>query len=185
MRKLFFAAILSVLASNLQAAKVELQPLPDELVQEFTITNYQQCSYERLTIFFMKIYDAFLCKDDISDLNYDKLFTEKFALTIKYWRSFSSTQLSNSSLEEIQRNYVVSEERAKYIVATLAKIFPDVSRKDQISAVYKPIGVVEFYKNSQPIGTINDPEFAEQFMNIWLHPKARFVKSRDRLMANK
>ena len=69
-----------------------------------------------MSVFFIKIYDFFLCKDNIADLDYDSLFDEKFALTIKYWRNIKSAELVESSLEEINRNYEVSEQQADFIV---------------------------------------------------------------------
>jgi hypothetical protein len=53
----------------------------------------------------------------------------------------------------------------------LKKILPDVDAGDFLTGVNVPKLGVRFYQNGQPIGAIDDLEFAQAFFGIWLDPR--------------
>jgi len=60
------------------------------------------------------------------------------------------------------------DQESNWLKAML-ELFPNVQKGDRIQAVYTPNAGAEFLYNDKPIGSIQDPLFAQLFFGIWLH----------------
>ena len=88
--------------------------------------------------------------------------------------NFERQELAKSSIEEINRYYDVSQANQQLYYKELMVIFPDVRKGDVIEARYSKRGVVEFYHNKQFQGKINEKQFAQIFLDIWLHKDNKY-----------
>lgn len=121
-----------------------------------------------LSVFIFDIYDAELWVE-----RKPWGFDQKFALSIQYNRSITQKEFVDSSLEELQRYYDITTQEAAYR-QTLKAILPSVEEGDRITAIFTPGKGLTFYHNATPLGAIQDLDFAQKYIMIWLHPKAHY-----------
>jgi hypothetical protein len=50
-------------------------------------------------------------------------------------------------------------------------LFPDVAAGDSLSGLYLPGRGARFFHNGEPLGEIDDAQFARAFFSIWLDPR--------------
>lgn len=100
----------------------------------------------------------------------------RLALTMRYSRAFTGSALTESSLKEMQG---IAERNARGWNAAqgaawqqqLGALMPDVNSGDRLSAVNLPGRGVALFLNQAPLGSLNDPVFAEGFLGVWLSPQ--------------
>ena len=109
-------------------------------------------------------------------------FSEAFALAIRYSRDFAGERIARRSVTEIERLGYSDEARLARWGAEMARIFSDVSVDDKLTGVYLPGEGAQFYYQDRLVGTIADAEFARAFFSIWLDPRTREPKLRERLI---
>lgn len=148
------------------------------------IKNYQFCNHYKFNYFLMKVYDIYFCNDVSKGVTTDELFNRDFTLAIKYNMNFTKEEIAQSSIEEISRYYDLNKKQEEEYYKKLASILVDVKPGYQIAAFYSKEGKLELHHKGKITGTIEDPEFAKIFINIWLHPKAHYHKMRDALLRN-
>ena len=120
----------------------------------------------RLTVWGFDIYDAKLWIAD--DFRRNEFARHGFALELSYLRSFTSAEIANRSLTEIQRVSSIPPGQAAAWLQALGKAVPDVRKGDRVTGVHRPgVGVV-FLTNGRLSGEIRDTEFARHFFAIWL-----------------
>lgn len=119
----------------------------------------------------MKIYDTYLCSQNIENITPRNIYENNFSLIINYNLSFDAKILAQSSIKEMKKYYKLESEENYY--NKLLNIFPNVKRGDVIEAKYKD-GIVELYYNQKFTGTIADENFSKMFLDIWLHPKNQY-----------
>ena len=149
------------------SAKANLTP------QDF---GYKLCNHHKFTFLLLKAYDVYLCANDKKYLYPDEIFKTDFSLIINYNMNFDKEDLSKSSIEEMNRYYDVSQEDKISYYNHLMSIFPDVKKGDIIEARYSKNGVVSFYHNKSLAGKINELEFSQKFLDIWLYKDNKYKK---------
>ncbi|MCB2017493.1 MAG: chalcone isomerase family protein [Hydrogenophaga sp.] len=108
---------------------------------------------------------------------------ERFALELQYRRAFRGEDIAQRSIEEMQDISPLPPEQTGVWLATMKRLFPDVSPGDRLLGVYRPGGGASFYLNGQPRGSIDDPVFAARFFGIWLSPRTSAPQLREALIA--
>lgn len=156
---LFIALILPI------TAKANLVP------QDF---GYKLCNHHKFTFLLLKVYDIYLCTDEKKYLHPEEIFKTDFSLIISYNMNFDKNELSKSSIEEINRYYDVNKKDQNSYYNQLISIFPDVKKGDNIEAKYNKKGNIGFYHNKSLTGKINELEFAQKFLNIWLYKDNKY-----------
>ena len=141
--------------------------------------NFDNCNHYNFKWFGIKIYDVYLCSDDIKNINPSNLYSNNFSLVIIYDKAFDKERLTKRSITEMQKYHTLKDQ--SYYYNKLLEVFVDVKKLDTIEAKYKIVAkngtkkaVVEFYYNNNLTGIIEDKIFAEMFLNIWLHPKNNY-----------
>lgn len=134
----------------------------------------------RLRVMLFRIYDAELYSDTGSYSQADERL-----LRLNYARSFTSERLAEQTRDEWERIGFPENEKTGEWINTLKNIWPDVNSGDCIVAHQLPNGAVRFYGNEGELGAIEDQQFGEQFLAIWLSENARFRSSRDELVGEK
>lgn len=117
----------------------------------------------RLSRFLFHVYDAELWTD-ATRWGYET----SFALNVRYTMSFSSAELTRSTLDEMQRIKSFSGGDAARFRGYLDRAYRDVASGDRICAVYSPPNVTTFYVNAKETARVQDAPFTHAFFGIWL-----------------
>ena len=124
-------------------------------------------SQQRLSVWGFDIYDARLwVRPGFSFTSYS---THAFVLELSYLRSLEGAAISKRSIEEMRRIGPFTRDQENTWLKAMLEIFPNVQKGDRLQAVYAPNAGAEFFYNDKPIGSIQDPSFAQLFFGIWLH----------------
>jgi len=91
-------------------------------------------------------------------------------LEIEYLRNIRSEDLVKRTGEEWEQLGVTDPAREEWL-ATLAKLWPDVSKNDVLAVELDEDGRATFFHNAQRLGRIEDPAFGQRFVDIWLSPE--------------
>lgn len=110
---------------------------------------------------------------------------ETFALDIRYARDFSGARIADASADEIRRLGVADNRRVEYWREQMARIFPDVSKGESITGVYRPGVGAEFFHQGRAVGSLRDADFARAFFSIWLDPRTREPRLRASLLGQR
>jgi hypothetical protein len=70
----------------------------------------------------------------------------------------------------MQRAGPISEQQSQQWLAHMQRLFPDVKNGDRLTGQHLPGQGANFVYNGQPLGRVDDPEFARRFFGIWLAP---------------
>jgi hypothetical protein len=138
--------------------------------------GYKNCNHHKFTFMMIKAYDVYLCVDNKEFLQPEKIFTTNFSLVINYDMNFSKKELSDSSIEEINRYYKISKNDQKIYHKKLMSIFPEVKKGDVIEAKYNKKGEISFFHNEKFSGKIDEAKFSKLFLNIWLYKDNKYQK---------
>ena len=166
--KQWFNLILLLLAISLASvAHAKAESLNDGL---------QQVGKGHLTWWGISVYHATLYS---MDGRYQP--DQQHALQINYRISVSAEKLAERSLDEIEQIFGPLTKRQQMIKA-LQKVFCDVDKGDTIIGYNHPGQGAAFYCNGQRVGYLDDPELAEAFFAIWLHPETSEPELRRELL---
>lgn len=133
--------------------------------------------YATLRYFGFTVYDIALWSEKLP-FSYDN----PFAITISYKLPFSSEDLSERSIEEMRRNYVVTKLEENFYNKQMLRVFRDIKRGDSKTAVFFPGQGLSMYHNSEFSGTVEDIIFARRFVDIWLHPNSSYPKVTNKIL---
>jgi hypothetical protein len=81
------------------------------------------------------------------------------ALELQYLRGLSGSRIAQRSLQEMQRNTRMSEDRKNRWAQAMNRLFPDVKAGDRITGCYTESGLepARFFLNGQLLGTLEPP----------------------------
>ncbi|EED36415.1 conserved hypothetical protein [Luminiphilus syltensis NOR5-1B] len=124
-----------------------------------------QVGEARLSVFLFDVYDSRLFT---ADGTYER-GTRPLVLDIEYLRKVSGADLLQRTQKEWASQNLSHPKQLDWI-ESLRTFFPDVTDGDRLTLRVNEDQVSVFYLNEQPIGSIDDPLFAEHFTAIWLSP---------------
>jgi hypothetical protein len=155
------------------------QALPVEIKQTMPQSRLQ--GQGRLTFLGLSIYDARLWT--LNDFDAARYTEQPVALELIYLRKLYGKKIAERSIKEMQGIGSFTAEQSKLWVEQMTALFPDVKERDRITGVYVPQpGAVHFYINGQLKGKIEDAQFAQLFVGIWLSPRTSEPALRERLL---
>lgn len=96
-----------------------------------------------------------------------------YVLDIIYARQVTAAQLAETSIDEMRRLGVRDEAKLARWDAAMRSVFPDVQSGSRLIGVYRPQRGAQFHSGTRLLGTIDDPEFARRFFDIWLDPRTQ------------
>lgn len=105
-----------------------------------------------------------------------------YVLDIVYARQVTGAQLAETSIAEMRRMGVSDEAKLARWDAAMRSTFPDVQSGSRLIGVYRPQRGAQFYSATRPLGSIDDPEFARRFFEIWLDPRTQKPELRAALL---
>lgn len=165
-----------MLACGCLAASAQITP-----VAELTgLPGVMPTPPARMTFWGFDVYDARLWTQPGFDPA--RPVAHDFALELQYLRRLEGPAIARRSLEEMRRVGTFSEAQGQAWLARMRELFPDVRSGDRITGVHKAGEGAEFWFNGQRRGVVADPQFAELFFGIWLHPNTSAPDLRERLL---
>jgi hypothetical protein len=169
------ALLLAVLLLSGAATARAAVDLPGALMQDRP--ELRLLGSGRMTWYGLHIYDVALWTPG---QRFD--FSSPFALAIRYSRDFKGKRIAERSALEIERLGFRDAAKLERWTAGMEQIFPDVRAGDTLIGVYRPGEGAQFYHRERLVGQIDDPEFARAFFSIWLDPRTREPRLRERLI---
>jgi hypothetical protein len=94
------------------------------------------------------------------------------ALSLWYRRNFSRAELLKITTGEWARLGLAPAEASRRWTAELERLWTDVRRGDNLTAVVVPGGETRFYDASRLLGRVEDPAFGPAYLAIWLDPRS-------------
>jgi len=141
--------------------------------------GFSKVGETRLSVYFWDVYDATL----YSPSGHYKQ-EERQALLLDYLRDIKAKDLIETTEEEWQKLGLNSDNHEQWL-AKLNSIWPDIKKGDCLLLVEKEDGTAEFYQGEKLLGEVDDKEFTEQFLAIWLSENSRFRSERNELIGAK
>ncbi|MBT4879897.1 MAG: hypothetical protein HON43_02865 [Alphaproteobacteria bacterium] len=150
-------------------------PNPRTIYQHFG--NAPAYGSSDLGFLWFSVFDIALWSEE-ENWSYDS----KFALRIKYNMSFTADEIADTSIDEIKNYYKMSRTEERQYRKILKAAYHNVTEGDSLTAVYTPNNSIRFYHNDRLTKTCTDMEFARKYVDIWLHPQARYTSLREDLL---
>lgn len=116
----------------------------------------------------LRIYQARLWT--LPSVRADQVADNALVLELEYLRELKGRAIAERSLAEMQRAGPISEQQSQQWLAHMQRLFPDVKNGDRLTGQHLPGQGANFVYNGQPLGRVDDPEFARRFFGIWLAP---------------
>jgi len=161
--------LLALLALHMANSPVHAKEALDPYVK-----GVQLQGQGRMTVWGFDVYDARLYVGD-------QRGQSGFALDINYLRSLKGSDITKSTIDEMQRLGVGEPNRSAW-GKKLDGIFPDVVSGSSLTAIHVPGRGTVFLHNGKPAGEIAGDDFAKAFFSIWLDPKTAAPKLRTALI---
>lgn len=124
----------------------------------------------------LPIYDAALYTEGAARFSW----SQPLALELRYLRSFPASQLTKSTLDELQRIEGAQGDHAAMIVK-LGECFKDVRKGDRLTAYSSASSKISFSFNGGAPCTVSHKGVRERFLGIWLSGNSRSAKLTRRL----
>lgn len=102
-------------------------------------------------------------------------------LEIEYLRDITAVQLVERTGQEWQSQNLTHENQQQWLVL-LGTLWPDISKGDRLALELDADNRSRFYFNGEPLGEIADPDFGQQFLDIWLSPNTTRPELRSALI---
>ena len=140
--------------------------LPAVVRSDFAL-DWQVCGTGVLTWSVFRLYRATLHVPGVFDPD------RPYAIDLSYLRRIPADQIVGRSMEEISRLRSTDPETLARWHSALTALIPDVALGSRLIGVFEPGARVSFYSDTQRLGEVGDPKFAEAFAAIWLDPQTR------------
>ena len=131
----------------------------------------------RLNVMFFSVYDSRLYTEDgryIAD-------QRPLRLEIEYLRNIKAKALVEQTGAEWDHLQVTHERRGAWL-EELTALWPDVGKNDVIALELDADNRSTFYFNGEKLGVMEDADFGEYFVAIWLSPDTSRPALREALL---
>lgn len=171
------------LSANVAVAKTLTNEiiLPHSLKDNLDTLNFVTVGETTFSVLFWDIYKSKLLTTSGKypvEINKDKLLFD-----INYLTNITSKDLIENTVEQWQHLGVAPEIYQAYL-PELKALWPDIKDGDSLSLLIDQ-GRSVFYFNKQYIGVINEPEFGQIFLAIWLSENTSQPSLRQELLGIK
>lgn len=163
-RSAFFALTFALASGAAFAEQPPVDQFPDFLKPYFSAET--PIGTAKLTWMWFDVYDIALWSQE-----YAWSYDTTFALHIRYARSFSADELTESTIKEMKAITNFTPQEEDNARAELLAVMPAVESGDTLTAVHMPKKPLILYHNGEIAGRITSLELSRQFLNIWLGPK--------------
>ena len=134
----------------------------------------------KFTYLFWHIYNAKLMTPTGQFVDYQT--SSPLVLSLTYQRDISMIDFVDATLDQWEHIHGKIAPRHQQWADVLKTIWQDVKQGDTLSCQRLNSSQVEFYLNGNFIGEINDNQFADEFLDIWLSEKTSAPELRRQLL---
>lgn len=127
----------------------------------------------------LRIYDARL--NASAGTTSDNWTQQPLRLTLRYHRGFSAQAIAQRSIDEMQRQGPISATQERQWRQHLLACLRDVQDQDQLSASFDGQARIRLAHQGQETCKVDDAEFAQRFLAIWLGPQTSAPELRQAL----
>ena len=106
------------------------------------------------------------------------------ALEIRYYRDIDKEDLVKATGDQWAKLGIPSSKRELWLPELLA-MWPDIKANDRLRIEVDKEGANTFFFNDEPIGAVNNIEFSQAFLDIWLSPKTSRPDLRRKLIGGR
>ncbi len=152
------------------SAHAEMVAAPDQAA-------LQKCGEAKLSVLFWEVYESSL----YTPTGAYEQGTRPLRLEIRYLRDIRGGDLVKQTKKEWDAQGLAHPNQSTWL-ARLTELWPDVSEDDVIALHLDDRNISRFTLNGETIGTIEDPDFGEQFAAIWLSPNTTRPELRQALI---
>ena len=156
---------------NIESSTLEADTDPDHNL------TLEKCGTALLKVLFWEVYESSLYTPDGTWQD----DTRPFRLDIRYLRTISAEDLVKQTGKEWAEQGKASPQHTTWM-EDLRTLWPDVTSDDVISLAVDKAGVSTFLFNGEVIGSLQDPQFGEDFSGIWLAENTTRPKLRAQLI---
>lgn len=107
---------------------------------------------------------------------------KSMALTLGYLRPLKGKEIADRSIQEMRGQGFKDEASLLLWQKRMISVFPNVVAGTILTGVRTTEGKTVFFKNNKLIGSIDNPEFSENFFGIWLNEKTSSPDLRKQLL---
>ena len=150
-------------------------PLADETNYPVLQAPLVEVGKAKFKVLFWDIYHSRLLSHNGQ---YDR--TPPYVLEIQYLRDIEKKDLLDRTIEQWQHLELAEAVYQDYI-PLIDNLWPDIVKGDKLALLVTKDGST-FLFNDQLLGNIEDPEFSEHFLAIWLDEKTSQPKLRQKLI---
>ncbi len=178
---LMLLLILSFSITNAQEATSEPSFAPlkttEKAEQLIDRKNFKVIGQTTFTVLFWDIYSSQLLT---SSGNYPAKIDDELLFDINYLADISSEDLIKRTIEQWQHLGVPEAIYQSYL-PQLKQMWPNIKDGDSLSLLVEQ-GSSHFYFNERYLGVIDETEFSEIFLSIWLSENTSQPELRDELL---
>nr|WP_304183869.1 chalcone isomerase family protein [Pseudoalteromonas prydzensis] len=138
--------------------------------------EFKQVGQSRFEYYFWDVYDAKLA----TPTGQYQFGQHPSKLSLTYLRDFAAKDIVKATNEQWQ-HLGKTQLLGKFDQQLLA-LWPDIKEGETLSFITDMQGVGTFYHNDTKLGGIEDSEFADNFLAIWLSPQTSEPKMRKQLI---
>lgn len=178
--------VLSLTAFFMSVNATQAKSMNDEMMWPYNLSS-QLITQDFVTVgeatFSVLFWDIYKSKLLTTSGNYPVEVTQDNLLfDINYLTDIASKDLINNTIEQWQHLGIAAEVYQAYL-PQLKTLWPDIKEGDSLSLLIHQ-GRSIFYFNKQYIGVINEPEFGQVFLAIWLSKNTSQPKLRNKLLGS-
>ena len=141
--------------------------------------NQYKVGEARFKYLFWKIYDSSLFTEDQTYSSINQALT----LNIDYKRNIPKKRIVEATQGQWEKlNY--EQNKIEKWSEKIDDIIPEISKNDQLAFHKDDEGIGAFYYNNELIAKIEDKEFSEAFLSIWLSKNTSQPKLRRKLIGD-
>jgi len=117
------------------------------------------------------------------DVAQEELYDQPVMLRIAYDWNVSRDRFLQATRQEWKRLDGELDSREKEWLDELAGIYPDIKSGEKLSSLVIPDSGTRFYLDDNEIGRIDDADFGQSFLAIWLDENTRDTRMRAGLLS--
>ena len=159
-------------------ANNENSPAIDKLPEDFSQLKFKEVGRAKFSVLFWDIYNSTLYTKSGSYVHESSI--EPLIFEIEYLKDITMDDLLDRTVQQWKHLEIPESEYRKFIPA-LKEIWPDISSGDKLTMLVKNNQSV-FYFNDVKVGRIDEEEFSQLFLAIWLSPKTSQTTLRNQLL---
>lgn len=133
----------------------------------------------KLSVLFWDIYNAELYT---ADGTYQEA-EFPIALRLVYLRDFKKKHLISETKKQWEKLGFKDKAKIATWISTLERLWRDVKEDESITLFIDKSACSYFYLNNEKLGQVDDPEFAQAFLDIWLSENTSAPDVRKKLIS--